>query len=250
MFYRFEISALAIWFVIRWLVHGAYLHVPVELPYIDAITIVLAALATVFGLGRWWPAQNVIAVSFLTITLSGVLENILIVSSGTPFPDNAGAAIFSVPWTLPLLWLIAMLNARSVARLILWPKREKSTYGLWLILYTSVMTAAILLVQEEVSGRFYNWGAPLALCGVRFLGALFFLAVVAPFLIPKGAVIPPPDYRPVVIWAVLNAYLVIVAAHEHKWEAAGVIVVLNGILTTIGLRWRKKRKPKAPRQQI
>ncbi|MGZ4965073.1 MAG: carotenoid biosynthesis protein [Limisphaerales bacterium] len=250
MFYRFEVIAMSAWFVARWLVHGAYLHVPIELPYVDAITVVLATVATIFGLSRWWPNQNVIAVSFLTVALSGVLEHILIISTGSPYSDNAGAAFFGVPWTLPLIWFIAMLNARSVARLVLWPKREKGSYGLWLILFTSVMTALALLVNEAVCGRFYNWGALVALCAVRFLAAVFFLAIVAPFLIPKGGVIPAPDCGPVAIWAVLNAYLIIVAAIVHSWESAGILVVLNGMLTTVGLRWRKKRKPKAATQQI
>lgn len=250
MLYRFEVSALAIWFVVRWLVHGAGLPVPVEMPYIDAITLVIATLATLFGLSRWWPSQNIIAIACLTIVLSGALEHILVLSTGTGYPDIAGNTIFGVPWTLPFFWLIAMLNARSVARLILWPKRERGSYGLWLIFYTAVMTALVLLVQEAISGRFANWAAPLMLCAVRFLAAVFFLAIVAPFLIPKGAVVPPPEYGPVTIWAVINLYLVVAAAIGNYWDGAGILVVANGVLTTLALRARKKRQPKAPKQPI
>jgi hypothetical protein len=250
MLYRFEVMALAIWFVVRWLVMGAYLTVPIELPYIDGITIGIATLATLFGLSRWWPSQNVIAVAFLTIALSEALEHILLVSTGAAYPDFAGKQIFGVPWALPLLWVVAMLNARSVARLILWPHREKGSYGLWLILFTALMTALVFMVQESLSGRFYNWGAPVALCGVRFLAAVFFLAIVAPFLIPKGAVVPRPDLRPLCIWAIINMYLVIIAVIGHFWESAGILVVVNGILLTLALRARKKRKPKAPKQPM
>lgn len=248
--YRFELTALAIWFVVRWLVHAVGVSIPIELPFIDGVTLVVATLATLFGLSRWWPSQNIIAIGCLTIALSGALEHILVVSTGAPFPDVAGKAIFGVPWTVPLLWLVTMLNARSVARLILWPKREKGSYGLWLILFTAVMTALVLLVQETISGRFSNWAAPLALCAVRFLASVFFLAIVAPFLIPKGAVVPPPDYGPVTIWAVINLYLVIVAAIATFWDAAGILVVANGVLTTLALRARKVRKPKAPKQPL
>lgn len=250
MFYRFEVSALAVWFVLRWLVHGAYLHVPIELPYIDAVTIVFATLATLFGLKRWWPTQNVIAIAVLTLLLSWALERVIFTSTDAAYPDNAGKTVFAVPWTVPLVWMVVLLNARSVARLVLWPKREKGSYGLCLILFTAIMTALVLLVQEGISGRFYNWGAPVALFGVRLVAAVFLLTIIAPFLIPKGAVVPAPDCGPVTIWAVVNAYLIVTAATEHSWESAGLLVVLNGILTTIGLRWRKKRKPKAPTQSI
>ncbi len=251
MFYRFELSALAIWFVARWLVYGANLPVPIDLPFIDGITLVIAALATLFGLSRWWPSQNILAITFLTIVLSGVLEHVLIISTGLPYQNAAGHEVFGVPWTLPLLWLIAMLNARSVARFILWPNREKGSFGLWLLFFTAVMTAVVLMVQESLSERFYeNWAGPIALCGVRFIAAGFFLAVIAPFLIPKGAVVPQPDCGPIMIWAVINVYLVVIAGIEHRWESAGILVVLNGVLTTWSLRVRRKRKPKAPIQPI
>lgn len=250
MLYRFELSALVVWFFIRWLVHGAGLSVPVELPYIDGVTLVLATLATLFGLSRWWPSQNIIAIAFLTIALSGALEHILVISTGSQYSDAAGKGVFGVPWSLPLFWFVAMLNARSVARLILWPKREKGSYGLWLIVLTAVMTALVLLVQEAISGRFANWAAPLMLSGIRLLAAIFFLAIVAPFLIPKGPVIPPPVCGPVMVWAIINLYLVIVAAMGNYWDGAGILVVANGVLTTWGLRARKRRNPKAPKQPI
>jgi hypothetical protein len=250
MLYRFEISALAIWFVVRWLVYAVGLSVPVELPYIDAITLVIATLATLFGLSRWWPSQNIIAIAALTVLLSGALEHVLLISTGAGYPDSAGNAIFGVPWVVPLLWFVVMLNARSVARLILWPHREKGSYGLWLILFTAVMTALVLMVQEAICGRFYNWGAPVTLALVRWLAAIFFLAIVAPFLIPKGAVIPPPDYGPVTVWAMINLYLIVVAGIGHYWEGAGILIVVNGILTTLALRARKRRKPKAPKQPL
>jgi hypothetical protein len=250
MFYRFEVSALAVWFVARWLVYGVGLRVPVEVPYVDGITLAVATLATLFGLSRWWPSQNVIAIAFLTIAFSGVLEHVLVISTGAAYPEIAGNALFGVAWSVPLLWLITLLNARSVARLILWPRREKGSYGLWLIVLTAVMTAIVLLVQEILSGRFVLWNTPVALCIVRFIAAVLLLAIVAPFLIPKGAVVPPPDYGPVSIWAILNIYLIIIAGIVQAWECAGVLVVMNGVLTTWALRARKKRRPKAPTQSM
>lgn len=249
-FYRFELIALAIWVVVRLVIHVAGVRIPIELPYIDSVTISLATLATVFGLSRWWPAQNILAIAFLTLALSTSIEHFLVVHTDAPYPDIAGKTIFSIPWTLPLFWFVVMLNARSVARLVLWPKREKGSYGLWLILFTAVMTALVLLVQELISNRYYNWGAPVTLSGIRLVAGILFLAIIAPFLIPKGAVVPPPDCGSVAIWAVINAYLIVIAGSEQSWESAGILVVLNGVLTTVSLRWRKKRKPKAPKQEM
>lgn len=249
-FYRFELIALAVWFFSRWIVHGAGFRIAIGIPYIDAITITLATLATLFGLSRWWPTQNVLAISFLTLMLSSTVEHFITTHADAPYPDLAGKQVFNIPWTLPLLWLIVMINARSVARLVLWPKREKGSYGLWLILFTAVMTALVLMVHEYISNRFYNWNAPMFLGAIRLVAAIFFLSIIAPFFIPKGAVVPPPDCGAVAIWAVINAYVIVIAAIEQSWESAGILVVLNGVLTTVGLRWRKKRKPKAPTYQI
>jgi hypothetical protein len=250
MFYRFEVSALAVWFVARWIAYAINLRVPVELPYIDATAVVLASLATLFGLSRWWPSQNIIAIGFLTVAFSSVLEHVLVISTGAAYPDQAGKSIYGVPWTIPLLWLVTLLNGRSVARLVLWPRREKGSYGLWLIVLTALVTALVLLVQEVVSGRFYNWNIPLELAGVRLIAAVLLLVIIAPFLIPKGAVVPPPDYGPVMIWAIINTYLVIISATVPAWESASILVVANGVLTTWALRARKKRKPKAPTQPM
>jgi hypothetical protein len=250
MCYRFELAALGVWFVARWLVYGANVPLPVELPFIDAITLVIATLATLFGLSRWWPSQNVIAVTFLTFAFSAALEHVISISASAPFPESAGKTLVGIPLSIPLLWLVVMLNARGVARLILWPHREKGSYGLWLIFFTALMTALLLLAQESISHRFYSWEPLLVLFGVRFLGAVFLLAIVAPFFIPKTAIVPTPACGPVAIWSVINLYVVIAAGIYHYWETAGILIVMNGVLTTLSLRARKKRKPKAPTQTI
>jgi hypothetical protein len=56
----------------------------------------------------------------------------------------------------------------------------------------------------------------------------------------------------VLVWAVINLYLVIIAiaANGNYWDCAGILVVANGILTTWALRARKRRNPKAPKQPI
>jgi len=250
VFYRFEVAALVIWFVARWLVYGANLPVPIELPFIDAITLIIATLATVFGLVRWWPLQNVLAIAFLTFLLSGVLEHVLGIGSGI-YPEKAARAVFDVPWTAPILWLVVLLNARSVTRLVLWPYRERGSYGLWLIFITAVMTALVLVLQDSICDPTAELSKLIGIFFIRLVASGFLLVIVAPFLIPKGAVVPTPDCGPVAIWSVLNLYLIVIAGMEHYWERAGILIVLNGVVTTFSLRARKKRRgPKAPKQPM
>src|SRR4051812_10545582 len=85
MLFRFELAALAIWFLLRWIAFGLNLPVPIDLPFPDAVTIIIATLATLFALGRWWPAQNLVAVTVLILVLSGVFEYVLVEITKVPF---------------------------------------------------------------------------------------------------------------------------------------------------------------------
>ena len=48
-----------------------------------------------------------------------------------------------LPWTMPLLWIVAVFTARGVMRLILRPWRKTKTYGWWLIGLTAALVAGV-----------------------------------------------------------------------------------------------------------
>ena len=111
----------------------------------EGLLLLLAVISTLTALTRRLPAQNVMLAA-LIIAFIGSAVHAVGAKSGIPFgpfmfgPD-AGQKIFStLPWTVPLLWVVAVLNSRGVARLILRPWRKIRAYGFWLIGLTALFT--------------------------------------------------------------------------------------------------------------
>ena len=70
------------------------------------------------------------------------------------YTNAAGPRIFGVlAWPITALWIIAILNSRGVARLILRPWRKIRTYGFWLIGITAVLTVLFDVALEPFATR-------------------------------------------------------------------------------------------------
>ncbi|MEO6999330.1 MAG: carotenoid biosynthesis protein, partial [Terracoccus sp.] len=112
----------------------------------EALLIVFATISTLVALARQLPLQNVLLAAGI-IALVGGLAHLLCARVGIPFGpvlfgSGAEPKLFGVlPWILPLLWVVAVLNSRSVARLVLRPWRKMRAYGLWLMGLTALFTA-------------------------------------------------------------------------------------------------------------
>ena len=62
------------------------------------------------------------------------------------YTEGASGRIFgTVPWLLPLLWMVVLFNARSVGRLVFRPWRKSRTYGVRVIALTCVMAVVFAL---------------------------------------------------------------------------------------------------------
>jgi len=170
-------------------------------------------------------------------------------------PSAAGEKIFgTIPWTVPLLWVVALFNGRGVARLILRPWRKIHSYGYWLIGLAAGLTAIFDLTLDPFASRvkyYWIWGPtkfPLSWHGaplVNFFGwavvSLLVLAFVTPLLINKQ---PhkrlPPDFHPLIVW--LGAVLLFGAgaASVGLWSAAvldGIIGIVVATFAIRGARW-------------
>src|SRR5436190_5047197 len=119
----------------------------------EGLLLVLCAATTLAALARQLPAQNVMLGSTIIIVLSTVVEA-LGASTGVPFgprsyTERMGQELFHpLPWTIPVLWLVAIFNARGVARLILRPWRRTQNYGWWLIGLTGLLVVLFDLALE------------------------------------------------------------------------------------------------------
>ena len=111
--------------------------------------------------------QNALPAALITALVGGIAHglsansNLSLPFGPIVFKPDAGAKIFGfVPWTIPLLWVIAIFNARGVARLILRPWRKVKNYGFRLVGLTTLLVVAFDIALEPFAWHvkhFWFW---------------------------------------------------------------------------------------------
>jgi uncharacterized membrane protein len=220
---------------------------------------VLATVSTLAALNRRLPLQNVLLVVFI-IALIGGVAHALGAMSGIPFgqfmfgPD-AGQKIFNtLPWALPLIWIVVVLNSRGVARLVLRPWRKMRTYGVWLIGLTALFTMLFDCALEPFAARtkhYWLWttsgysltphGAPLINSVGWFVVTLLILAFATPVLINKQlSKRSAPDFHPLTIWLGGILLFALAATLDGLWAATAAdaaIGIVTAVFAVRGGRW-------------
>jgi uncharacterized membrane protein len=238
--------------------NGMTLNLPGKPGWPEALLILLATISTLAALARQLPLQNVLLAA-VVIALVGGAVHALGATTGIPFGPfqfgpKAGPQLFqTLPWAMPLIWVVAVLNSRGVVRLILRPWRKLRTYGFWLIGLTAALTMLFDLAFDPFASRvkhYWLWvptkfpltwqGAPL----VNFLSwaavTLLMLALVTPALINKNPVRRAPDFHPLAAW--LGAFLLFgtASAMHGMWPSAeldGAVALLAATFAIRGGRW-------------
>lgn len=210
-----------------------------------------------FGAMRKALAQNVwLAAAVIALLSGGVLG--LDAAVGIPFGrmqymDSAGPRIVGlVPWTMPLLSVVVVLNARGVARLIMRPWRKARNYGFWVMGIAACLAALFDLGLEPFASRinrFWVWqtrpnlptwyGAPLVSLFGWAMTTLLVLGFATPVLINKRAGVSPhhgPVYAPLIIWIVVNGLFGLAACAHGLWLAAAVIAAGNLVVMVLAVR--------------
>jgi uncharacterized membrane protein len=224
----------------------------------EALLILLATVSTITALARQLALQNVLLAAFI-IALMGGAVHALGVTMGIPFgpflflPD-AGPQLFkTLPWAMPLIWVVAVLNSRGVVRLILRPWRKIRSYGFWLIGLTAALTMLFDLAFDPFASRvkhYWLWvptklpltwqGAPV----VNFLSwvvvSLLMLVFVTPALINKNPARRVPDFHPLAVWLGAIFLFGIASAMHGMWVTValdGTIAVMAATFAIRGGRW-------------
>ena len=192
---------------------------------LPVVLLLFAVATTLLTLARTLPAQNVISIAAIIALLSGIMQSIG-ATLGTPFghyfyTQNAGPRLFHVlPLAVPLIWIVAILNSRGVARLILRPWRESPNIGLWTLGLTCLLAVLFDAALEPYAAinHYWVWQTPKivpAWHGVpwtNFFGwavtTLLIVTCATPWLINKKRVPEPPDYYPLIIWLLLILFLI------------------------------------------
>ena len=227
----------------------------------------LATATTLIWLTRQLPGQNVLLASLvLLIPYCAVesLNSLLGIPFGPcVFGERIGRQLFNaVPWAVPVIWLVVLVNSRGVARLILSPWRQGRDYGWWLLGLSVSLTVLFDFGLQPFAVKvehYWSWkptklptdwyGAPW----VNFLGrgvtALVLLAFATPALINKKPVAPAPSYYPLVVWLSLNALVVTAAVTHHLWVAAALSGV-GALATTVFAVRGGRGEPRRPRSSL
>jgi uncharacterized membrane protein len=154
-----------------------------------------------------------------------------------------------LPWTLPLVWIVALFNSRGVARLALRPWRKTTNYGWWLIGSTAVLAVGFDLALEPVAHVKHLWlwqptklhhtwfgASPLNFLGWAVV-ALFILAFSTPSLIKKQPTGPStPDFVPLAVWLGAMIVFAAIAAEAGLWLAPLVAMLFAGAATVLAIR--------------
>jgi uncharacterized membrane protein len=228
---------------------------------LDATVIALAAGASIAALRRRLPLQNVLPAALITALIGGVAHGL----SSNPdicfpfgrvvFSPASGGKIFdAIPWTIPLLWIVAIFNARGVGRLILRPWRKIRNYGFWLIGLTVVLAVAFDFALEPFAWHakhFWLWqptkiavtwqGATL----LNFLGWIFVSLLILLFITPSLIRKQPggssaPEYHPLILWLGALLWFAAGSAEVGLWwpvVADAVIAVVSTIFAVRGAKW-------------
>jgi len=216
----------------------------------EGILILLATATVLASLTRQLPGQNVMLASIIIALIAGAVETLgaLTAIPFGPFvyTTEIGQTLFSpLPLAMPLVWIVALLSSRGVARLALRPWRNTPNYGFWLIGLTALLVVLLDFGLEPFAtqvAHFWKWNPTrvrldwyTAPC-VNFLGwavtALLILAFVTPALINKKPMNPPPpDYHPLVVWLLLNLLFATGTAAHQLWPAT-ILIAIGSVVAT------------------
>jgi uncharacterized membrane protein len=186
---------------------------------LDAIFLVLATCGTLASLWRQLPLQNILLAAFGIAVIGGGLSA-LGARTALPFGPfiygtSMGPQMFkTLPWAMPLVWVVVVLNSRGVARLILRPWRKNKNYGFRAIALAGVLVLLFDVTLEPFATlvkHYWRWvptSIPVTWEGaalVNFLSwgfiAILILLFVMPVLISKKPRTKSgPDYHPLCLW--------------------------------------------------
>ena len=147
--------------------------------------ILLATLVTLIGQSRRLPLQNIIAITILILGLTTAIE-LFAAKTGLPYGTNISVVFHGVKtiggmtWPVPLVWLVLLLNARSVAKQII-RRRVSKYYGTGILLVASVLTTAGYFGILALARGVWFWND---LVGIFLTSAGIFICLT-PWLIKK-----------------------------------------------------------------
>ena len=157
------------------------------------LVLILIALTVLAAQLRRLPLQNVFAIAFLIVVISCVAETM---NAALHVFSEFAFSQFSLPptirqqhdrissWSLPLIWIVAILVSRAFASKLLKRFTKNEYYGFWLIGFASLSSAVLWTFAEIVVTGKITWSLWKLLCE-KFVLSLIVLVAIAPWMIRK-----------------------------------------------------------------
>jgi len=225
-----------------------------------AVFLIATALGTLLTQSRQIPGFKVLWAA-LIIGLGGGAAHWIGAATNLPFgplifSEHSGPKIAGkLSWAMPWLWIIVLLNARGVARLMLRPWRKTRPYGFWVIGITTVLVTLLVTALDPFAtrvGQYWLWlptRFPVTWFNMPWSNALgwalitlLLLAFVTPLLVNRSSRARklPPNYQPLLVWGLLLILCALGAGIGRLWTALGFDVLLLLLTTHFavrGARW-------------
>lgn len=221
---------------------------------LETVVLFLALATTLTSLSGQLPVQNVLLAAVIIGIIGGGIQ-LIGALTGIPFgpvvyTGNAGPQLFSsMSWAIPFVWIIALFNARGVARLIMRPWRKLRIYGYWIIGLTALLALFFDAGLEPYATHlkhYWFWrptklpidwyGTPLS----NFLGwlvtALLALAFSTPAVMKKKPSKSALNYHPLIVWLSFNVLFIAGSLSQHLWLAATASAVTSIVVTAFAVR--------------
>ena len=153
--------------VLAWMRLWAPAAVLGEASWPDGLLLVMTAATTLASLTRQLPAQNVVLAAIAIGGFAGAVVS-LGALTGVPFfgpvvfnPAKIGRLLFNpLPWAVPVIWVVAILTSRGVARLVLRPYRQRANYGFGVMGLTVLLVVLLELSFEPYATQvkqYWSW---------------------------------------------------------------------------------------------
>lgn len=206
----------------------------------EALLPVTALATTLISLRRTLPWQNIAAMTAI-IAGFGYVIMVICVRTGLPFgpliylDEISDPLLEIVPWWVPALWVVLVINARGVARLMLYRWRTTRNYGLWVIGLTCLLVAAFDLGLEPFATRarhYWVWSTEKSAVNWNWHGApvtSFLSWAICTFVVSVATVVwginkrpapVAPHHHPLAVWTMLNGLMIAGNVSAGLWLAA------------------------------
>jgi len=252
-------AALASYLIVIWQTVVAQ-SLPRLTHWAEATLLIGAGMATFAALTRRLSWIKVL-IGVIAIAIIGTAAHATGAATSMPFgpftyTDEIGPRLWKViAWPMTVLWLVAALNARGVARMILRPWRKTKRYGFWVIGLATVLLMAFVLALDPYASKvrtFWVWqptrfnftwfGMPWTNLWGWGLTALVAYAFATPFLVNKEARRrkQPPDYQPLIIWDLALLLFAVSAGIAGQWLVVAVsagLAAVSSVAAIRGARW-------------